>query len=129
MTKELVPPDPPGRSTRKARGYSTEIRRLRAQGYTFEAIRIALASVGIEVSNRTVQREFSRPADATTQQPSSQGRENQQAPSHTVSVATTDVVGQLPIPQASQRRSGKDIAEEFRRSQSTNPLIRAKEQR
>ena len=39
---KLVPKEPPGRSTRKARGYAPDMRELRAQGYTFEAIRDAL---------------------------------------------------------------------------------------
>ncbi|WP_310567283.1 hypothetical protein [Hydrogenophaga sp.] len=33
------------------------MRALRAQGYNFEAIRLALASSGVHVSNATVQRE------------------------------------------------------------------------
>jgi hypothetical protein len=33
---------------------------LRSQGYTFEAIREALADAGVKVSNSTVQREVAR---------------------------------------------------------------------
>jgi hypothetical protein len=36
------------------------MRELRAQGYTFEAIRQVLATVGVHVSNATVQREMAR---------------------------------------------------------------------
>jgi hypothetical protein len=50
----LTPETPPGRSTRKARGYTGEIAQLRAQGYSLEAIRLALAAAGIEVSLSTV---------------------------------------------------------------------------
>ncbi|MCR5864561.1 hypothetical protein [Aquincola sp. J276] len=37
----LVPVRPPGPNARKARSFSSEILQLRAQGYTFEAIREA----------------------------------------------------------------------------------------
>lgn len=48
----LVPSEPPGRSSRKARRFAPEMRALRAQGYTFEAIRLALASSGAYFSDR-----------------------------------------------------------------------------
>src|SRR5437867_4500038 len=57
---KLVPIRPPGRSTRKTRAFALEICELRAQGYTFEAIREALAAAGIHVSNATVRREAAR---------------------------------------------------------------------
>jgi IS30 family transposase len=43
-----------------AGAFSQEIRRLRAEGYSFEAIREALAKAGVAVSNSTVQREARR---------------------------------------------------------------------
>lgn len=61
---QLTPRQPPGRKSRKARAFSTEIRRLRGLGYSTEAIREALADVGVHVSKSTVQREASRPAAA-----------------------------------------------------------------
>jgi cytosine/adenosine deaminase-related metal-dependent hydrolase len=61
-TQTLVPRCPPGRTNRKARAYSAEILRLRAQGYGLEAIREALADAGVHVSNSTVQREAARQA-------------------------------------------------------------------
>jgi hypothetical protein len=100
MSTKLSPTDPPGRRTRKARVYWTDIQRLRARGYTFEAIRSALAAVGVDVSNRTVQREAARPPDVRDD--------------------TTNAL--LPA-----QRRGKDVAEAFRRSQCANPLIRAKD--
>lgn len=54
---KLVPNEPPGRSSHKARRFAPLMRALRAQGYNFEAIRLALASYGVQVSNATVQRE------------------------------------------------------------------------
>ena len=125
---KLIPIRPPGPNARKARAFAAEIWQLRARGYTFEAIREALAAVGVNVSNSTVQREANRHA----------------AP-NPVAAAVADAPGVLPPspPQASatsvapaglvntaalpERRSGKEIAEAFARNQSTNPLIRAKE--
>lgn len=56
----LIPGRPPGRLPRMAGAFSQEIRRLRAEGYSFEAIREALAKAGVAVSNSTVQREARR---------------------------------------------------------------------
>ena len=47
---QLQPKRPPGRADRKAGAYASEIVRLRAEGYTYEAIREALVEVGIELS-------------------------------------------------------------------------------
>lgn len=127
---KLVPTSPPGRSTRKAREYASEICELRRQGYTFEAIREALLGVGIQVSNRTVQREAARqiqPLTSTTpvaMPPAALAtREGQVGPELGPSAPDG------PIARSPERTSGRDVAEEFRRRQSTNPLIRAKEQR
>ena len=57
---QLTPRQPPGRKSRKVLAYASEIRRLRAEGHTNEAIREALADVGVEVSRSTVQREAKR---------------------------------------------------------------------
>ncbi|WP_457356059.1 hypothetical protein [Roseateles sp. P5_D6] len=125
---KLVPANPPGRSTRKARGYADDIRTLRAQGYTFEAIREALAAVGVQVSNRTVQREAARPAhylSTTTQQVHENRPYGKPAPTgaEDAPVAPSDAVHSTGGP------SGKDVAEAFRKRHIANPLIRAKEQR
>lgn len=58
--QRLTPRRPPGRSNRKARTFSAEIRRLHAEGYSFAAIREALAEAGVLVSISTVQREAAR---------------------------------------------------------------------
>ncbi len=50
---KLAPTGPPGRITRKARAFAAEILQLRNQGYTFEAIRAALAEAGVHVSSST----------------------------------------------------------------------------
>lgn len=59
--RRLTPLQPPGRKTRKARAYSSEILRLRALGYSCDAIRGALADAGVKVSLSTVWREAKRP--------------------------------------------------------------------
>ena len=57
----LTPKRPPGRADRKALLYACEVRRLRAEGHTFESIRLALLDAGISVSRSTVSREAARP--------------------------------------------------------------------
>ena len=57
---QLQPKRPPGRADRKAAAYATEILRLRAEGYTYEAIREALVDVGIELSESALRREVRR---------------------------------------------------------------------
>jgi hypothetical protein len=57
---QLKPRCPPGRVGRKAWQYAVEIQRLRAEGYSLEAIRLALLDVGVAVSSSTVRREAVR---------------------------------------------------------------------
>jgi hypothetical protein len=132
MSTKLAPADPPGRRTRKARAYSADIRQLRSQGYTFEAIRAALAAVGVAVSNRTVQREAARPSDRRDEMAGSfddaMNNGHQAAPSCGMPVGIKAGSPQPAAAASQARRSGKAVAEEFRRSQCDNPLIRAKEQ-
>ena len=115
---KLAPKDPPGRSTRRARGFVADIRQLRAQGYTFEAIRQALAEAGVKVSKSTVQREMTRLAST-----SPSGSVAVTEPSLPVSVPAT-----APSPVApsvvTDLRSGKEIAEAFAGTRITNPLFR-----
>lgn len=122
LEKVLQPDRPPGRADRKALEYSSEIRRLRRLGYTFTAIRRALESVGVHVGLTTVRREANRKdnvrampapgpapvtAAAVTRPPTSVG-----------STASEAIVN--------DRRTGKDLAEEFFRKHHSNPLIRAR---
>jgi hypothetical protein len=117
---KLAPKDPPGRRTRRARGFAADIGQLRAQGYTFEAIRQALAEAGVKVSKSTVQREMARLATTS----SSSGSVAVTEPSLPVSVAAS-----APSPVATSvvtdLRSGKEIAEAFACTRITNPLFRA----
>lgn len=115
---KLAPKDPPGRQTRKARAFEAQIRQLRAEGYTFESIRAALADAGVQVSRSTVQREAARQTlDAAAEGTDGAARN-----------ADTPTKPRPPVPALAPARaeplSGKDIAEAFVRNRITNPLIR-----
>ena len=56
----LQPRNPPGHGKRKARRYANDIRNLRAEGHTYETIRLALLDAGVSVSLSTVIREANR---------------------------------------------------------------------
>ena len=129
---KLVPKEPPGRSTRKARGFAPDMRELRAQGYTFEAIREALAAAGVHVSNATVQREVARLAkgSATAAAASSGSRSGHELQSAVPTTGTLVLpTPPLATPDSSTEvdlRSGKEIAEAFTSSRITNPLALAR---
>ena len=128
---KLVPTDPPGRSSRKAKRFAQDMRELRSQGYTFEAIRMALAAVGVHVSNATVQREVTRATKAVS---SAQGAGLGVRPDESPSLPTSPQVSAAPPPTTAPQvssvepdmRSGKEIAEAFASSRITNPLARAR---
>ena len=65
---QLKPMRPPGRATRKARQYAVDIQRLRAEGHSLEAIRLALLDAGVAVSVSTVRREAARHLGAPAKQ-------------------------------------------------------------
>jgi hypothetical protein len=113
----LVPVRPPGPNARKARAFSSELLQLRAQGYTFEAIREALAAAGIHVSNSTVQREVARAARQRPTVAPTAACEPIRA-----SVVSTSLPSAPPVPasQASTGdslpadwQSGRDVAEAY----------------
>lgn len=131
---KLVPTDPPGRSSRKARRFAQDMRELRAQGYTFEAIRKALAAVGVHVSNATVQREVARAtkADSALKVLASGARPDEVPSAHTQPLASATAPS-TTTPQSPQvasvqtdMRSGKEIAEAFASSRITTPLALAR---
>jgi hypothetical protein len=125
----LVPTQPPGRATRKARAFAADIVQLRAQGYTLEAIRSALAAAGVCVSPSTVWREAKRTVPHPEARPTSSGMPDGLATLPLPASTPAAAAAAPPVPFRGDRRSGKEIAEEFMRSQITNPLIRAKEPR
>jgi hypothetical protein len=117
----LLPRRPAGRANRKALAFVTEILRLRAEGYSFEAIRDALADAGVNVNASTVRREVLRcrvrpampPAAAAPRiGPSPPARAL--PPAHLV---------------ASESRSGREVAETFTRGHVSHPLLRKESQR
>lgn len=112
----LRPAAPPGRSTRKARAFTFQMRELRAQGYTFEAIRQALASAGVHVSNATVQRELRRAVRARLMP----------LPAQTPSPKTPHMADPTAAVRPIDPRSGKEIAEAFHAQHVSNPLLRVK---
>ncbi|MBQ0933491.1 helix-turn-helix domain-containing protein [Ideonella sp. 4Y16] len=139
----LVPDQPPGRSTRKARSFSDEIGRLHAAGYTLQAIRSALAKVGVKVSRSTVHREVTK---ARRRQPSSPAEESDHAQMDQIAQAAE--VDATPHPQkaAAPARSahppapapiaapsftggpkGEDVAKAYMATQITNPFMRRKD--
>lgn len=101
----LQPIRPPGRSDRKAAAYAAEIARLRLEGYTYEAIREALADVGITLSTSALRREVRRSRHRT-------GKTPPQPPARLPSLAHT---------------SGREIAQAFFNAHPSNPLLRAQE--
>ncbi|WP_439113345.1 hypothetical protein [Hydrogenophaga sp.] len=131
---KLVPTDPPGRSSRKSKRFAQEMRELRAQGYTFEAIRMALAAVGVHVSNATVQREVARATKAASvPQVLASGARPDEVPSALTQPLASATPPSTTAPQSPQfvsvetdMRSGKEIAEAFASSRITNPLALAR---
>ena len=115
----LNPKHPPGRVNRKARAFEPEIARLRSEGHTCEAIRSALADIGVYVSLSTVQREAAR----------SKRRSLGEARG-TSTVSTSDAPAAIASPArtssvlAGDPRTGKEIAEAFVGKRYTNPLLR-----
>jgi hypothetical protein len=110
---QLTPKRPPGRITRKARAYASDIGQLHTQGYTLEAIREALADAGVRVSKSTVQREVARYL-----------RIGPQVPPPAIQPAAP-----ATAPSPITTRRGRDIAQAFVQDRITNPLLRNKEPR
>jgi predicted DNA-binding protein (UPF0251 family) len=140
----LEPERPPGRCTRKALSYSDEIGRLHAAGYTLQAIRQALAKVGVNVSRSTVHREVRKARDQHAVRPSegiARPHMDQiaQAPSD-VSVVTLPGAASparpapSPAPDPPAQCSlagglrGEEVARAYMATQITNPFLRRKEQ-
>lgn len=113
----LNPKQPPGRSTRKALAFASEIARLHVDGYSCEAIRQALADAGVKVSRATVMREVSR---ISKDGPPPFAASRSAASGPVASQPTTHAL----LPPSSDRRSGKEIAAAWMTGRITNPLLR-----
>ena len=140
----LVPIRPPGPAVRKARAFSGDIVRLRSQGYTFEAIREALAAAGVNVSNSTVQREVARAVRGPTVPASSGALPGLREAAPDVLLGHADAQaevhaaprrGAAPSPRGTSSPSvfangpsGEEVAKAFMATQITNPFLRDKEQ-
>jgi hypothetical protein len=128
---KLAPRNPPGRVTRKARAFTAEILQLRDQGYTFEAIRAALADAGVHVSSSTVRREVTktagrvhavRPARTAASNPSSP-----QPPGLAAVAAVVPATSGEVAPDLARPIRGKETAEAFFSLHHSNPLFPPKE--
>ena len=115
--KKLIPRTAAGRANRRARAFSSEIARLRREGYGYVAIQEALADAGVADSKSTVQREVARIARAA---PSNPGP----APPAAKASAIHAPVAPEPSPIDDERLSAKDIAKAYMKDQITNPLFR-----
>jgi len=116
----LIPKDPFGRVNRNARAFETEIAKLRAEGYTCQAIRTALIDVGVQVSLSTVQREAIRSSSI------------RRLATASVAVARSETVrapslAYSPPELVSEPRTSKEIAAEFV-SKRINRLLRERTQ-
>ena len=123
---QLQPKRQPGRTDRKAAAYASQVLRLRAEGYTYEAIGEALAEVGIQVSTSTLRREVHwRQREAFNPSSSPGPKLNPRA-----AVPPTNLARSSPpssarlLPPGS---SGREIAEAFFTTHPSNPLLRSKE--
>ncbi len=97
--------------------------RLRVEGYTYEAIREALAEVGIQLSECALRREVRR-SEKRTVRAASDGRSTSQAPAApSLSVARPSTTG----PPLSKSATGREIAEAFFNANPNNPLFSTKE--
>lgn len=120
---QLQPKRPPGRVDRKAAAYAAEIVRLRAEGYTYEAIREALAEVGIDLSECALRREVRRHQRQVVGAPP-----NAQPPSLGPATPPLSVTRPLATgPPSSTNATGREIAEAFFNANPSNPLLPPKE--
>ena len=130
---DLTPKLPPGRANRKALAFAAEIQRLRAAGYSFEAIRLTLLEAGLEVSRTTLKREASKwplVAPMVRQRHTSQRSQPSppQPPPASASTAPSTLHepgGTSPVPGTfvGDSRSGKEIVDAFMQGRITNPLM------
>jgi hypothetical protein len=120
---QLQPKRPPGRADRKAAAYASEIVRLRGEGYTYEAIREALAEVGIELSECALRREVRRYA-----QPHGRAMSNVLPAPRATAPPTLSMARPLSTsPPPSKNATGREIAEAFFNANPSNPLFPTKE--
>jgi len=134
----LLPKLPPGRPDRKALAFSAEIHRLRAAGYSFEAIRQALLDAGVTVGRTTVKREAARPSTAIPgPEPlvSASSADPLPRAGGPASASSSSDAAPLPPqpdsrctrPSIEGKRYGLDIADQFFEGHFTNCLLQGKD--
>jgi hypothetical protein len=128
---KLAPPGPPGRITRKAREFAAEILELRDQGYTFEAIRAALADAGVHVSSSTVRREAMKTARMVSAthavRTAASNPLARQPPGSQPEPATAPATHAMGARSVAKPDRGKEAAEAFFSRHHSNPLFPPKE--
>lgn len=120
---DLTPKLPPGRASRKALAFSADIHRLRAAGYSFEAIRLALLDAGVTVGRTTVKREAAK-GRAIALAPIAPITPQRPAPRPSVTPPGAGDVVIEPASYVGDARSGKEIAEAFMKGRIGNSLLR-----
>lgn len=123
LLRQLQPRRQPGRADRKAAAYAAEIKRLRVAGYTYEAIREALADVGVELSEAALRREIRR------QQPDDHMHLGMSTPSATNTKASPQAppLAAAPTHPPAVIPTGRELAAAFFEANPSNPLLRAKD--
>jgi hypothetical protein len=124
----LVPRRPPGRSSCKVRVFADEIGRLRAEGYSFEAIREALTDAGVNVSNSTVQREAAR---HSAPRPAAARSDPRTAWPVAGTSSRAVQAGNEPLDAADDKSAldtFNDLVDAFFRERISDPLIRPEEE-
>lgn len=123
---QLQPKRPPGRRDRKAAAFAHEVVRLRAGGYTYDAIREALAEVGIHLSESALRREVRRQqrpvARAVTVSCSPTVEAARPAPSPPMP-PSTQTTPHTPPPTLPRVATGRELAEAFFNAHPCNPLL------
>lgn len=120
---QLQPRRQPGRADRKAAAYAQEIARLRRAGYTYEAIREALAEVGIQLSTSALRREVRRLLTQTTHVPLGPPPAAPLAATPAPPSSSVPSPGTVPAVVSSSR----EHAEAFFKAHPGNPLLRTRE--
>ncbi len=120
---ELRPETAPGRKTRKARAFTTEIQRLADQGYSLAQIRDVLQAAGLTVSKSTVRREAGRRAHSTTLP----GRARLRAQAPAKLATATEPHADAHTSAVRPRRLSDGIAEAFFQEHPSTPLLPSQE--
>jgi hypothetical protein len=111
--------------------YASEIARLRCAGYTYEAIREALADIGVELSTSALRREVRRLRKHPVAAPPRPRSEPEWGPDAASQISANAALAPWllsPLRRAAPvDSSGHDIAEAFFHAHPSNPLLRNKE--